>query len=648
MIKFFLSLMSTWVAPFIGSFLTLYYFLILFSGCSGSPVRQNDSEYSAGDDKKSSSPSKHSTEKISGFSSPNFQSQGGSAEYHFSLAQAYVTEGNSEKAIEEFKLALIYDPKSALLHARLASEYSKKGMFSSAMEHCKQALQLDPKFRDARMMLAGLYSTTHNAEGALEEYRHVLQDFPTYEDAAIYYTQVLIENGRAEEGIQSLREFQEINNESALSYYYLGRAEQSLKHTQESIEAYQKSISIKPNYTQAIFALGFLYEEKGMTEEAIKLYKNYYLRSRDIGAANRLATLLLKNGKYSDAIPYLEAIQGTDPDDLNVQVKLGLIHMELKQFERAISIFQAILKKSPDSDRIHYYLGSIYEETRKLDLAIRELQQIKPSSRLYQDAMLHIAYLLKQSGDLGQAKSVMNEAMQKSPPTASLVIFQASLEEDSKNVPKAIEILEKGLPQFPEDEKLRYYLGSLYDKQGDSDKGLIQMEEILKINPKNVDAMNYVGYTWTIKGIRLEDAEAIIKQALSLKPNNGYIQDSWGWLLFVTGRTAQAVIELEKAVKLKPNESTILEHLADAYLKSNLYQKALARYQEAAKYADDDQVRNKIKSKIENIQTEFAQKNQSPSKVVQGKTQGKTNDEPQGESQTDSKGERIPAGKKEQ
>lgn len=53
---------------------------------------------------------------------------------------------------------------------------------------------------------------------------------------------------------------------------------------------------------------------------------------------------------------------------------------------------------------------------------------------------------------------------------------------------------------------LRHHSGSLYDRSGDVDKGIAQMEILLKTNSENVDALNYLGYTWSVKGIRLNDA----------------------------------------------------------------------------------------------------------------------------------------------
>jgi len=290
---------------------------------------------------------------------------------------------------------------------------------------------------------------------------------------------------------------------------------------------------------------------------------------------------------------------------------LGLVHMELKHFDQAIVIFKKILEKNPDADRIHYYLASIYEDMKDINLSVNELKSIKVESKLYGDAALHAAYLLKQESRMSDAMALMKQAIEKAPKNSSFYLFQASLAEESRDISGAVNILEKAVREFPEDEKIRYYLGSIFDRKGEIDRGLEQMEAILKFNPANVDALNYIGYTWTQKGIRLNDAEKLLKRALGLRPGNGYIQDSWGWYLYTRGRVKEAVVELEKAVKLKPNESTILEHLGDAYLRSNLLQKALIQYRDALKYAEDEGLKKKIQEKTDSLTKEIAENSTS-------------------------------------
>ncbi len=523
------------------------------------------------------------------------------AEYHFSIAQGYSNEGDTEKAIEEYKLAVIFDPNSALIHARLSSEFIKKGMLSSAMESAKEAVRLNPAFVDARLILGGLYSAVHENQSAVDEYDRVLKLDPKNEEALIYKAQVLMEDGKVSQAATALRQFTKKSPDSVLGFYYLARAEQLLEHFKIAVQAYEKSISLRPGFAQSALGLGSLFEEQQMIAQAIAVYKTLYDQSQDAVAANRLATLYLKQEKYSEALQYLKSVEVSDPEDLNVQVKLGLVQMELKHLDDAVKTFKKILVHNPSSDRIRYYLGTIYQEEKQPELAISELKSIQSGSKLYPDAALQVAYLLKQNQRASEARSFIADAIQKAPKVPNLYLFQASLEEDEKQPKRAIKILEAATALFPEDEKLHYYLGSLYDRQGDVDRGLEQMETLLKLNPENVDAMNYVGYTWTQRGVRLNDVEKLLKKALVLRPQNGYIQDSWGWYLFVRGRVQQAVVELEKAVKLKPNESTILEHLGDAYLRSNLREKAIEEYLVAVKYAETDDAKHKIEAKVDSI-----------------------------------------------
>jgi tetratricopeptide (TPR) repeat protein len=129
-----------------------------------------------------------------------------------------------------------------------------------------------------------------------------------------------------------------------------------------------------------------MYETSGQTDKAIKVYREIHEDEQDGAAASRLANLYLKQEKYDEALPYLEAARAGDPEDLNIQVKLGLVQMELKKYEEAIKTFEAILKETPGSDRVHYYLGSLYEQVGKLDQAVAHLKAVTADSKLFNQA----------------------------------------------------------------------------------------------------------------------------------------------------------------------------------------------------------------------------------------------------------------------
>ncbi|MCB0348391.1 MAG: hypothetical protein KDD37_06120, partial [Bdellovibrionales bacterium] len=81
------------------------------------------------------------------------------ADYHFTMAEAYALEGQSEKAIESYKLVLVYDPTATEVRVKLASEYLKKGFISEAIQEAEAALKAKPDLMSARFLLAGIYTT---------------------------------------------------------------------------------------------------------------------------------------------------------------------------------------------------------------------------------------------------------------------------------------------------------------------------------------------------------------------------------------------------------------------------------------------------------------------------------------------------------
>ncbi|MBC7396113.1 MAG: tetratricopeptide repeat protein, partial [Bdellovibrionales bacterium] len=210
-------------------------------------------------------------------------------------------------------------------------------------------------------------------------------------------------------------------------------------------------------------------------------------------------------------------------------------------------------------------------------------------SKLFEDANLHAVGLYRKMMMKAKAVQTLKTAMSKSPENAGFYLVMASMYEDEKQIKEAAGSLADGLKVFPDHEKMRYFYGALLEKLGQSDQAVAQMEKILEKSPNNADALNFVGYTWTSQGLHLKDAEAMLKRALKLKPNNPFILDSMGWNQFVLGKNQDALVYLEKAVDLKADEEAILTHLVEVYAKNQMPERAQA-----------------TKAKIQQLQTDTA------------------------------------------
>ena len=88
-----------------------------------------------------------------------------------------------------------------------------------------------------------------------------------------------------------------------------------------------------------------------------------------------------------------------------------------------------------------------------------------------------------------------------------------------------------------------------------------------------------------------------------MSPKDGYILDSLGWYYFKKGDTNKALKKLLTAHKMVPDETSILKHLAEVYLKLQKYDTAKNFLQTAIKHTRSPNDKNKLEKAIEAIES---------------------------------------------
>jgi Tfp pilus assembly protein PilF len=107
------------------------------------------------------------------------------------------------------------------------------------------------------------------------------------------------------------------------------------------------------------------------------------------------------------------------------------------------------------------------------------------------------------------------------------------------------------------------------------------MEKILVEKPDDPGALNFIGYTLVSSGTDIEKGEQLIRRAIEIKPEDGYILDSMAWVLFKKGQTEEALIYLEKAVQKVPSDPIIFDHLGDVQAALNRRDAAIESYRKS-------------------------------------------------------------------
>ncbi len=526
------------------------------------------------------------------------------ADYHFHLGEAYSLDGNPQKAVESFKMVLVYDPNSSQVHLRLAAEYVKMGMLTQALEQSETAVKKNPKSIDGRILLGGLYSSLKVYDKALKQYEEVLKLDASNTDAPMYIGAVYAEQKQYDKAVKYFERLAKNDDYATphLAWFYIGRirAEQTGKAFERAAEtAYLKSIELKPNYFESILALGELYSKNHKTSKAIELYKKF---QREQGPNPRLAEILAQNyleeELYDMAFEQLEIVENYADDPLAAKMKMALVLIEMKNYDQAVNKLKEVLQQVPESDKIRFYLAAIYEEMGRAPEAIEHFSRIPPESQYFGEAYVHAAYLLKKSGELDQAIGLIKKGLKVRNDVAQFYALYASLLDEKGDYKSAATILAEGTEKFPDNVQLRFFLGTVHDRLGDKKKVVENMKVVIEMDPNHVQGLNYLAFTFAESNDNLDEAEKLVRRALEIEPHDGYILDTLGWILYKQGKFLDSIRILEAALKNQPNEAIIAEHLGDAYTKHQLVEKAHQMYRRAADNEKDESKVRGIREKI--------------------------------------------------
>jgi Flp pilus assembly protein TadD len=124
------------------------------------------------------------------------------------------------------------------------------------------------------------------------------------------------------------------------------------------------------------------------------------------------------------------------------------------------------------------------------------------------------------------------------------------------------------------------------------------MKRALELFPNQPTVLNYLGYSWVDRGLNLDKALEMIRQAVALRPYDGFFVDSLGWAHYRLKQFKDAVIFLERAVELRPEDPTITDHLGDAYWKVGRKNEARFQWERVKTLNPKKELLEKVEKKL--------------------------------------------------
>lgn len=305
-----------------------------------------------------------------------------------------------------------------------------------------------------------------------------------------------------------------------------------------------------------------------------------------------IAGALNREGAEEIVTLYLQTSRALDPKSADTLILLGGLAEAQKQPERAIAFYREVPADSPMHRISELQLGLTLAQTDKVEEARRHLKSLLESDP--SDIRSYLAY-----------GSVLSDAKD----------YQAM----AANYDKAVEVI--GSVPKKSDWTIFFQRGIAYERLKQWDKAEPDFKRALELNPEQPQVLNYLGYSWVDKNMNLEQGIDMIRRAVELRPNDGYIVDSLGWAHYRLGAFDEAVTELERAIELRAGDPTINDHLGDAYWRVGRKIEAVYQWNRALIGDSDDVDKAKVKDKIANGLPPLEKDAQNTAKKDQGQPQ---------------------------
>jgi tetratricopeptide (TPR) repeat protein len=539
-------------------------------------------------------------------------------EYDFLVARELEFEGRLEEAIAAYQRALAKDPDSPLLSRKVAELLARLGRADEAVSYAERAQSLEPDDAELRLFLGTLYRLRKDLPAA-ERVLRKADGTPLDADAALLLYGAYADAGRDQEALALARWMVRADPTNLRAYFALSRAYESLERHAEAERALRDALDQHPKSLAVYAALARTRRQRGDRDGEIAIYREVLrFKPNHHPTLVALADAQIALERWDQARRTLEQIEQRYPEDLRSVVRLGYLDLEQKDYRAATARFERALADNPEQHEIHYLLGLVNRRAGALDAAEKSFEQIPPEHERWADARLQIASLAERRRDWEKALAE-GEAVRARNPSRQLDLYLASLRAKSGDFEGAVRFLGELLAASPDDEELLYNLGVVHGEAGRPAEALDYMNRVLARNPNHAGALNYVGYTMAEQGRDLDQAEQMINRALEQRPEDGYINDSLGWVFYMrakpllesgqdeAGRALleRAIRELERAAQLTGGDPVISEHLGDAYLLLEDKRRALQFYEEALNLEPREGEQPKLREKLERLRREL-------------------------------------------
>lgn len=377
--------------------------------------------------------------------------------------------------------------------------------------------------------------------------------------------------------------------------YHLGLARAVMGDAAGSREALEAAFAAgAANAGRPALALGWALETLGETDAARQVYAD--AAPGFVEAADELARL---DRGEAPAPMVSTAREGAAEALFSIATALG----SDRGAGVALLYARIALSLRPDLHEVRVLAGRLLDAQGQHEAAIEDFRMVPRGAAVFLTAELSRADALLTLDRDDDAVIVLDALARAHPEDLEVRLSLAQALSKAERWPEAIAAYDAALERI---EPIRRQHWSIFYRRGIANERAGRwaaaepdFQKALELEPDQPMVLNYLGYSWVELSRNFDEAQAMIEKAVEQKPEDGYITDSLGWVLYRVGKYAEATPHLERAVELMPTDPIINDHLGDALWMVGRKREARFQWRRAISFEPAEKDLERIRAKLD-------------------------------------------------
>lgn len=331
----------------------------------------------------------------------------------------------------------------------------------------------------------------------------------------------------------------------------------------ERAQAYaQRALQQQPKDLAALRVLARAYVMRGQGPQAVATARQAQADDATRGGFD-LAEILASLDRSEEAHQELEHLRAGGAPAGEIDRRLALLAFNSGDIKEARQRFSELVSSGEGNDAAQLYLADIAARDGDTDGAIAGYRRLYDSSVALSARSRAAALLLDKSARTEALALLDDYAADHPEDELDLTLAKARLLADHGEADTGLALLAAALERHPQHPSIEYDRAVILEQAGHVHESVEALEHMLAERPDDPTLLNALGYTLADHTLELGHAEALIRRALTVMPDNPAALDSLGWVHFREGDVRGAAATLARAYALG-HDAEIAAHWGEA------------------------------------------------------------------------------------